>query len=63
MKRFDCVACFLFAVLLIFSTLRSAERRENPELDEKVNAFLNSDVRWREMNVPAIDGQLLHDLI
>lgn len=36
---------------------------DNPELDQKVKTFLHSDVRWRDMNVPASDGQLLFDLV
>lgn len=36
----------------------------NAELDRKVEAFLqDSRGRWRDMNVPVSDGQLLHDLI
>lgn len=34
------------------------------ELDKKVKAFLASnDYSWRDMNVPAVDGQLLYDII
>jgi caffeoyl-CoA O-methyltransferase len=37
---------------------------ENPELDKKVKAFLSSNsYSWRDMNIPASDGQLLFDLI
>ncbi|MBN2635759.1 MAG: class I SAM-dependent methyltransferase [Prolixibacteraceae bacterium] len=37
---------------------------ENQALDEKVKAFLsNSRNTWRDMNVPASDGQLLFDII
>ncbi len=37
---------------------------ENPDLDKKVEAFLEqSRYRWRDMNVPASDGKVLYDLI
>ncbi|UCG27047.1 MAG: hypothetical protein JSV24_08720, partial [Bacteroidales bacterium] len=37
---------------------------KNPELDRKVEAFLESNqYRWRDMNVPRSDGKTLHDLI
>ena len=36
----------------------------NPSLDEKVRKFLSSRSRqWYDMNVPSVDGQLLHDII
>lgn len=38
--------------------------RENPALDEKVRKFLAEHSRqWYDMNVPAVDGQLLYDII
>jgi len=38
--------------------------KEDPELDKKVKAFLdNHDYSWRDMNIPASDGQLLFNLI
>ncbi len=38
--------------------------KENAALDEKVKNFLASRGRqWYDMNVPAVDGQLLHDII
>ena len=55
---------FILLVLLFLNAANnSAELKENPELDALVKAFLNSDVRWRDMNVPTTDGQLLYDLI
>lgn len=37
---------------------------ENPELDKKVEAFLErSRYRWRDMNVSTSDGELLYELI
>ena len=36
----------------------------NPALDEKVRKFLNDHSRrWYDMNIPAVDGQLLYDII
>ncbi|MDX8338801.1 class I SAM-dependent methyltransferase [Draconibacterium sp. IB214405] len=55
----------LFILLfLIVPPVMSQPSTENPELDKKVKAFL-SDKRytWRDMNVPASDGQLLYDII
>jgi len=60
---------FLKAFLLIITVLGSGqvfsqELIKNPELDKKVRAFLDNNRRdWRDMNVPAIDGQLIHDII
>jgi len=38
--------------------------QQNPDLDKRVEVFLekNRD-RWYDMNVPASDGQVLHDII
>jgi hypothetical protein len=34
------------------------------DLDEKVKKFLDDHSReWYDMNIPAVDGQLLYDLI
>ncbi len=53
----------LFLLFIVALPIMAQELKENPELDEKVKAFLDSDVRWRDMNVPESDGQLLYDLI
>lgn len=38
--------------------------RRNPELDRRVEAFLESRrSSWHDMNVPVEDGKLLHDII
>jgi len=53
--------CFLS---LMVTVACSQNLKENPELDKKVESFLRShQQRWRDMNVPESDGQLLHDLI
>jgi caffeoyl-CoA O-methyltransferase len=54
----------MFAVLTMSFNLHAQSLRKNPELDKKVKAFLDeSQNSWRDLNVPATDGQLLHDLI
>ncbi len=53
---------FLYLFILIQSGF-SQNLIENPELDNKVKAFLSGKYSWRDMNVPASDGQLLFDLI
>lgn len=42
----------------------SAQSHDQAALDTRVSRFLNERAgRWRDLNVPAVDGQLLHDLI
>ena len=37
---------------------------KNSDLDERVKKFLNDNSRkWYDMNIPAVDGQLLYDII
>lgn len=51
-------------ILLINTVNAQTDNSSNPELDKKVEAFLkDSRGEWRDMNVPASDGQLLYDLI
>jgi len=59
---------FLSSILLIIMLSPqmsfSQDLKDNPELDRKVKAFLEGkQYRWRDMNVPAVDGQLLYDII
>lgn len=54
----------VLAVITIGNTLSAQELNNNPELDEQVQAFLDENRRsWQDMNVPAVDGQILHDII
>lgn len=55
----------LFVLMfLIIPSVMSQNLIENPELDKKVKAFLSDrKYNWRDMNVPATDGQLLFDII
>jgi predicted O-methyltransferase YrrM len=58
------VACLLLASLLLSPQAHSQNLKENPELDRKVEAFLNEQSgSWYDMNVPSRDGKLLYDLI
>jgi caffeoyl-CoA O-methyltransferase len=58
------IVCGLFALLTLSLSAHAQNLKENPELDKKVKAFLDeSRSSWRDLNVPATDGQLLHDLI
>ena len=50
--------------LLYSLPVSSQPLKENPALDEKVKRFLSENSRqWYDMNVPAVDGQLLYDII
>jgi len=59
----SCVLSVVF--LFIFCNFGIAQNlKEDPELDKKVKAFLSDNrYSWRDMNIPASDGQLLYDLI
>jgi predicted O-methyltransferase YrrM len=51
-------------IFLISPVYAQSDNSSNTELDKKVEAFLkDSRGEWRDMNVPASDGQLLYDLI
>jgi caffeoyl-CoA O-methyltransferase len=58
---------FVFASLLGLLAAPSIKAQDGPRaqpLDERVKAFLaEQQYGWRDMNVPAKDGQFLHDLI
>ena len=57
---------FFSALYIVFfsQVAFSQNLLENPELDKKVKAFLSDNrYSWRDMNVPASDGQLLFDII
>lgn len=54
----------IFFSIILNPPVFSQKSEENPELDKKVNAFLESSkYSWRDMNVPASDGSVLYDLI
>lgn len=54
-----------YLLLVVISPgIVSQDLKENPALDRKVKAFLEEKKHsWYDMNVPAIDGQLLYDII
>jgi len=56
---------FLTYTLVLIMPLSSAViKQEAQDLDAKVEKFLSShDWGWGDMNVPAVDGQTLHDII
>ena len=56
---------FLTVTLVLIIPLSSAViKPDAQDLDAKVKKFLNShDWGWGDMNVPAVDGQTLHDII
>ena len=55
----------LILIITVFFSLKGfAQLNEDPELDKKVKEFLSDNrYSWRDMNVPASDGQLLFDII
>jgi caffeoyl-CoA O-methyltransferase len=58
------VFCLLISAFAIQVSTKAQVLKENPALDEKVKKFLSEHSRqWHDMNVPAVDGQLLYDII
>jgi len=59
----------LFSTVVLFLSAENAltsssKTQENPNLDERVRKFLDDHrYSWRDMNVPAVDGRILHDLV
>ena len=54
--------CFITLGLPYFSFGQQAQSQKS--LDEKVSKFLNEHKgKWRDLNVPYEDGQVLHDII
>ncbi len=57
---------YIFLITLIFplNCTLAQHTTNNPELDKKVETFLKSKKnQWRDLNVPASDGELLYDII
>jgi caffeoyl-CoA O-methyltransferase len=57
---------FTFLITLIFPSncTLAQHTTNNPELDKKVETFLKSKRnQWRDLNVPASDGEMLYDII
>ena len=54
----------IFSLSALYTSLTAQTTKENAALDERVKQFLDeSSGRWRDMNVPTSDGQLLFDII
>jgi predicted O-methyltransferase YrrM len=57
------ITAYLFVLLFPLESI-SQELRKGSDLDDKVMTFLERrQGTWRDLNVPASDGKLLHDLI
>jgi predicted O-methyltransferase YrrM len=62
MSRASLLAFFLIFLPAAVSLSRAADG--NQDLDVRVRAFLDKmGYRWRDMNVPATDGELLYDIV
>lgn len=61
-RRFPFV--LLFSLILAPTLVPAQERSAQQSLDERVGSFLREhEYSWEDMNIPARDGQFLHDLI
>jgi predicted O-methyltransferase YrrM len=65
MKRFKLTGLLVpLALISLLGLVDAGEIHRNPELDGRVEAFLDSHrSSWHDMNVPMSDGKLLHDII
>lgn len=54
----------LFMIVISFSKNQGQSVKGDKVIDDQVKKFLNDNSRqWHDMNVPAVDGQLLYDII
>ena len=59
-----CVSLTALSITAPVHRCAAQERQTQDDLDARVRRFLDEHRRsWRDMNVPASDGQALHDLI
>jgi caffeoyl-CoA O-methyltransferase len=65
MKKLIIAVLIIIALPFTFAPLLFAqETNQAAALDKKVRAFLDSHRgQWHDMNVPEVDGKLLHDII
>jgi caffeoyl-CoA O-methyltransferase len=67
MKRIKIPVIMLFIIMgMSFNLIPGSAQisKSDSSLDTKVRKFLNDHSgRWHDMNVPAVDGQLLYDII
>jgi predicted O-methyltransferase YrrM len=58
------VVTLVLAICTTGNTVSAQELNNNTKLDEQVQNFLDENQRsWRDMNIPAVDGQILHNII
>lgn len=58
------VLIMVLSFISIINIVTAQSAKLNTAIDEKVRKFLNEHSRqWYDMNIPAVDGQLLYDLI
>jgi predicted O-methyltransferase YrrM len=58
------VLVMVLSFISIINIVTAQSAKLNTAIDEKVRKFLNEHSRqWYDMNIPAVDGQLLYDLI
>ena len=62
-----CLLAAVVAAVFAVCTVNASPAREpqkNMNLDARVKKFLDANTgQWRDLNVPAVDGQILHDII
>lgn len=64
MKREILKIAFCLLFFAIFSPDSKSQNMDNSTLDQKVKRFLiKHSGKWRDMNVPAVDGQTLYNII
>lgn len=60
----SCLLLILFNSAIFLSSVQSQDLKDYQQLDNQVKKFLNSNSgQWHDLNVPAVDGQLLYDII
>lgn len=64
MRKLTIVNFIAIALLFASVPLLFSQDNKAAALDKRVQAFLDSQAgKWHDMNVPAVDGKLLHDII
>lgn len=63
-RQFSVMFFALFIFVIFFLFVFAQDLKTNREIDSKVIKFLEKhENSWRDLNVPAYDGKLLHDII
>jgi predicted O-methyltransferase YrrM len=64
MKRLNLTGIFFFLLFIEAVRLPAQVQKNDQALDERVKKFLDEhSSEWHDLNIPAIDGQTLYDLI